>query len=465
MMHLLENCSLFMRVPPHCCYQMCGQPIYNLTKEETLPSLKLKQYRSIYTGNILSRYIQTRSSTSKTLGSRKRVKEKAHTKIMAGAEEIQSSKAPLKHSGNAGKCVTKNRHLKRPPCMDICDIPTKRRKMELKHTDIHTSGSVTTEPHSVKPGDHTVWQCAEQCEPNKCSAVQKEILYASTENCIVSDFVEPQNKDASSNSACTSSDRTSKIFVDFGKMLDTNPTSKEGFLKSFILNMLESNSRGSLSLIKRIFMNNKVSEQDLQKEGKRKKKVCKRYLQLIPIFQELIENHKQCSYKSLLKKHCSVKLFGKSRIEMIQGKNNEDGKLCVQCDNSNTTKTDSTSSKTMVHSLSNAEIVTNQSSVRVEKQNTVLVDELYALLKQHNSVWQVYTFVRECLHKVVPESLWGSSHNKCRFLRNVKMLIQSVKCEKISFSELMSKMRVEDCSWLRLKKCELKGASHPFLPL
>ncbi|XP_077125494.1 telomerase reverse transcriptase isoform X1 [Ranitomeya variabilis] len=448
MMHLLENCSVFMRVPPSCCYQMCGQPIYNLTKDEILKSPWLKQDRFIYKGNILSRYIKTCSFKSKTCSlklstQRKRIKSQRNAKVKASIDlvvqtgEVHSSTAPVKD----GKFTTETKRKKRPS-NSIDDNPFKRRKTELKST----SDSVSTEPPSVKSSD-SVWQCTGQGEHNMESTVQKKILHETTKNTKLSNFfVEHQNKATFHNSSSISADRTSpsKIFVDFGKMLCTNPISKEGFSESFILNMLKCNSFGSLSLIEKIFMNGNLFEQDIDlqvpSEVKRKKKTCKRYKQLIPIFQELIEKHKVCTYVSLLKKHCPVNLTGNRKC------------LGVQCDSGNPTKTNSKSHNTILHSLSNAKMATNQSSVCMEKRDMVPVDEPYNLLKQHNSVWQVYSFVRECLHIVVPESLWGSSHNKCRFFRNVKMLINSVKCEKISLSQLMCKIRVEDCSWLRLNK-------------
>ncbi|XP_069814636.1 telomerase reverse transcriptase isoform X2 [Dendropsophus ebraccatus] len=466
MMHLLENCSLFMKVPPHCCYQVCGQPIYNLTKEGMLSSPWPKQDNSVYKGNVLSRYIKTHSFMSQSCSikmttlrkkiGQKNVKVKAQMKIMTDTEESHFSNGPLKHLDNMDKHTTDNRLTKRPSHVDLCDVPAKRSKTELKHTDLDTSGKLIKKAHSVKPGDHMVCQCTSQCEPKKHSAVQKEVSSATAVDFTLSDFVEPQIKPTACNSICTSSDRTSpsNIFVDLSKMLYTNPDSKEGFLQSFLLNTLESNSRGSLSLIEMIFMNNNVFEQDFDSQppsqGKRKKKVCKRYWQLIAIFRELIENHKICPYMSLLKKHCPVKVIARNRTDYMQGKKMTK-LLCAQWDSTNPETTDCKSSST--HSVDDAE-----TSVPMKVHHTMREDELSHLLKQHNSVWQVYTFVRECLHIVVPESLWGSSHNKCCFFRTVKMLIKSVKFERISLSELMHKIRVKDCSWLRLNK------KHHFVP-
>ncbi|XP_066479256.1 telomerase reverse transcriptase [Tiliqua scincoides] len=51
---------------------------------------------------------------------------------------------------------------------------------------------------------------------------------------------------------------------------------------------------------------------------------------------------------------------------------------------------------------------------------------------------------------MVPAVLWGSSHNKCRFYKNVKKFISLGKFASLSLQELMWKMRVSDCTWLRL---------------
>uniref|UniRef100_UPI00398F37AC telomerase reverse transcriptase n=1 Tax=Pristiophorus japonicus TaxID=55135 RepID=UPI00398F37AC len=77
---------------------------------------------------------------------------------------------------------------------------------------------------------------------------------------------------------------------------------------------------------------------------------------------------------------------------------------------------------------------------------------LLQLLKQYSSPLQAHRFVRECLLKVVPDELWGSNHNKCRFLKNVKKFISLGKVEKFSCRELMWKINVNDCTWLQLHK-------------
>lgn len=74
---------------------------------------------------------------------------------------------------------------------------------------------------------------------------------------------------------------------------------------------------------------------------------------------------------------------------------------------------------------------------------------LMSLLRLHSSPWQVYGFLRACLHELVPAGLWGTRHNERRFLKNVKKFISLGKYAKLSLQELMWRVKVEDCHWLR----------------
>ncbi|XP_024906273.1 telomerase reverse transcriptase [Pteropus alecto] len=79
---------------------------------------------------------------------------------------------------------------------------------------------------------------------------------------------------------------------------------------------------------------------------------------------------------------------------------------------------------------------------------------LIQLLRQHSSPWHVYRLLRACLHRVVPAGLWGSRHNERRFLKNVKKFLSLGKHARLSLQELMWKMRVRDCTWLRARPGE-----------
>lgn len=78
--------------------------------------------------------------------------------------------------------------------------------------------------------------------------------------------------------------------------------------------------------------------------------------------------------------------------------------------------------------------------------------ELSSVLPRHCALHRVYLFVKECLTAVIPQELWGSDHNRLNFLVRVRGLLQSGKFEKLSLAELMWKMKVNDCDWLKISK-------------
>ncbi|XP_018556913.1 telomerase reverse transcriptase isoform X1 [Lates calcarifer] len=78
--------------------------------------------------------------------------------------------------------------------------------------------------------------------------------------------------------------------------------------------------------------------------------------------------------------------------------------------------------------------------------------ELSSLLPQHCALHRVYLFVRECLSAVIPHKLWGSDHNRLHFFVRVKGFLRSSKFEKLSLAELLWKMKVNDCDWLKISK-------------
>ncbi|KAI1905134.1 hypothetical protein AGOR_G00012990 [Albula goreensis] len=78
--------------------------------------------------------------------------------------------------------------------------------------------------------------------------------------------------------------------------------------------------------------------------------------------------------------------------------------------------------------------------------------DLSSLLALHCSPFSVYCFVRESLFWVVPKELWGSAHNRVHFFYRVKAFLTMGRFDRLSLSELMWKMRVNDCDWLKISK-------------
>uniref|UniRef100_A0A8C9VGR4 Telomerase reverse transcriptase n=1 Tax=Scleropages formosus TaxID=113540 RepID=A0A8C9VGR4_SCLFO len=122
---------------------------------------------------------------------------------------------------------------------------------------------------------------------------------------------------------------------------------------------------------------------------KKPKKLPKRFHQMEDIFTQLLRRHRKCPYIKLLERMCPI---GRT-----------DG-------------------------------------------------DMNSLLPQHNTSHQVYLFTRECLHRVIPNEFWGSSHNRVRFFCCVKRFLSMGKFDRLSLSQLLWKMRVNDCNWLKISK-------------
>ncbi|XP_051007030.1 telomerase reverse transcriptase [Acomys russatus] len=164
---------------------------------------------------------------------------------------------------------------------------------------------------------------------------------------------------------------------------------------SFLLNNLQPSLTGARRLVEIIFLGLRP-----RTSGPlcRPRRLPRRYWQMRPLFQQLLLNHAKCPYVKLLRSHCRL--------------------------------------RTATHQVADA-------------LNTTSPPHLMNLLRLHSSPWQVYGFLRACLHKLVPAGLWGTRHNERRFFKKVKQFISLGKYSKLSLQELMWKMKAEDCTWLR----------------
>uniref|UniRef100_A0A8C4K6A7 Telomerase reverse transcriptase n=1 Tax=Dromaius novaehollandiae TaxID=8790 RepID=A0A8C4K6A7_DRONO len=327
MMYLLEHCAIFMLVPPSSCYQVCGQPIYELISNNVESSpLFVKQRYSKHRRNALFDYMQKRLMFHK-----KHLSKSHWWKCKRRPEAQVSSRGNQKT--NKMQCLVSG--LMKP----MEGISSKYRRLE-------------------SPLDHLGKKL-----PNT-------VLH-------------------------------SGVYIERKSLLYSRWSFKECFPKWFLLNRLKGCQASGRRLVETIFLSQNLLEQkrnqSLPHHNWRKKRLPKRYWQMRNIFQKLVKNHGKCPYSFLLKKNCPI-------------------------------------------GISEANVGKKGGRADVE------------LLKQHSSHWQVYVFVRQCLERVIPAELWGSNHNKCRFLKNVRAFISMGKFDKLSLRELMWKMRVNDCVWLRLVK-------------
>ncbi|XP_049717117.1 telomerase reverse transcriptase [Elephas maximus indicus] len=189
---------------------------------------------------------------------------------------------------------------------------------------------------------------------------------------------------------------------------------KERLPSTFLLSSLQGNLTGARRLVETIFLRTKPAWRKTQL-----RRLTPRYWRMRPLFQELLGNHARCPYSVLLRTHCP-------RLGSAMA----------------------TPAGTGGAGTGTPEQPPGP-AVKPAPEEDAGLQCVVQLLRQHSSPWQVYTFVRACLHRLVPPGLWGSSHNKCRFLRNVKTFISLGKHAKLSLQELMWKMKVQDCEWLR----------------
>ncbi|XP_043364431.1 telomerase reverse transcriptase isoform X6 [Dermochelys coriacea] len=274
----------------------------------------------------------------------------------------------------------------------------------------------------------------------------------------------------------------SRVYIGRKCLLYSSRSFQECFPKSFLLNRLKGCQAGGQQLVETIFLNSKMLAQkcseNIASYNWRKKRLPKRYWQMRDVFQKLLKNHAKCPYLVLLKKNCPVWISetNSSKTDTIcqsvscdrvqidreaEGQVGKEPPICLTSNSREGGYTDvpngscllSKRTSTDLSILSSPEkFVLGQTENERQNAKEFCDPGLKALLRQHSSHWQVYVFVRECLDLVVPEELWGSSYNKCRFLKNVKTFISLGKFARFSLQELMWKMRVNDCTWLRVIK-------------
>ncbi|KFP74663.1 Telomerase reverse transcriptase, partial [Acanthisitta chloris] len=560
MMYLLEHCAIFMLVPPSNCYQVCGQPVYELISHNIDSSpVFVKQRFSRHRRSSLLDYVQKRlmfhrKCLSKSQGwkCRRRLEDNVSNKEHNKSNKIRSlvprcqfpanavSKASkrvrmvtehLEEQGSSNLCLSATASsLKRKLHNEQLEIPAKRAKVEEKvreekacylTPDVNQSSSKRYEtgsvaslsesliknPHVSQRSDSDVSDSSSvhtSRDRKKFVASESSLLQEAQSNKSLKSSTEMQAESCRKgvemhmyesqldsvqvkpvegiSSVCRMLENPqphlakklpntllrSAVCIDRKSILYSRRSFQECFPKSFLLNHLQGCQAGGRRLVETIFLSQNQLEQrhnqSLPHHNWRKKRLPKRYWEMRHTFQKLLNNHRKCRYLALLKKNCPVQISenntGKKELPRqvalpgeaeAHKQAEQSGKEATKC----VTSSRCESGHTDVPDNLGAPLVKSvHGELQSEKQNLGEVGDtaLKELLKQHSGHWQVYLFVRECLEQVIPAELWGSNHNKCRFLKNVKAFISMGKFAKLSLQELMWKMRVNDCVWLRLAK-------------
>lgn len=560
MMYLLEHCAVFMLVPPSNCYQVCGQPIYELISYNVDSSLVfVRQRLSKHKRTSLLKYVQKRlmfhrNYLLKSYGQKcrqryednvSRMRNERNNKIRSlvpsdrcSAQVVSNASKQIRmvteHGGkqsSSSSCVSATApSLKRKIHREQTEIPAKRAKRGNKvreekacslTPDVNQSSSKRSETEYVAPRSESLIktppvsqrsnnalsgpslvctsrgrkkfvarkssllqgvQSNKPLESNsemQAESHRKRVEMHTYESQLASGQTKPMD---GISSECKRQENpqphlskklpnrflSSAVYIERKSLLYSRRSFRECFPKSFLLNRLRGSQAGGRHLVEAIFLSqNPVQQshnQSLPKRKRRKKRLPKRYWQMRDTFQKLLMNHGKCAYLALLKKNCPVWI---SEITMrniklscqaalpgeaeVQKQAEQSGKEPTKCVTSRTCESGHTD---VPHnsSASLAESVRGESQSEEQNLGEARDSALRELLKQHSSHWQVYMFVRQCLEKVIPAELWGSNHNKCRFLKNVKVFISRGKFAKLSLQELMWRMRVNDCMWLRLGK-------------
>ncbi|KAM9303720.1 telomerase reverse transcriptase [Morus bassanus] len=560
MMYLLEHCAIFMLVPPSNCYQVCGQPVYELISHNVDSSpVFVKQRFSKHKRSSLLDYMQKRLMfhrryLSKAHWWKCRQRLEANVSSMGNKKnnKIQSLVSGYQYSAKAVSKASKQirmitEHLEKQSSSGLYlsatapslkkkldreqpEIPAKRAKIEEEEReekacnltpDVNQSSSKRyrtgyVASHSVSlikkkhvsqrsnsdmsgpslvhmshdgkkfvAGESSFLQGVQSDKPLKSSiemqaeSYRKGVEMHMCKSQLDSVQIKPMEGISSERRRRESplahlakklpnTLLRSAVYIDRKFLLYSRRSFQECFPKSFLLNRLQGCQAGGRRLIETIFLSQNLLEQkhnqSLPRHNWRKKRLPKRYWQMRPTFQKLLKNHGKCPYLVLLKKNCPVwisetsvrktelpcqaALPGEAEVHEQAEQFGKEPPKCVtssSCESGHADVPDNLGAPL-------AKSVCGESQSEEQNPGEVCDSALGELLKQHSSHWQVYIFVRECLERVIPAELWGSNHNKCRFLKNVKAFISMGKFAKLSLQELMWKMRVNDCMWLRLVK-------------
>ncbi|XP_030597126.1 telomerase reverse transcriptase isoform X1 [Archocentrus centrarchus] len=350
--YLLESCSVFVAVPPSCVFQVCGPPVYDRVSMTTgssgfclQPQIRKQNHTKFGcqgSVNLKRRHTVENPAVSKKMKRR----DKGATKGKRKREACQRDEEEL------AVCSRKRRRV----------VPEEHQQ-EIQQVGFENEGQ-------AMPVEST---------PSTGFKQPAEMLTT----------VLPLEGGPSWRSGIFPPLPPSQCFI---RTL--------GFLyggrgmRGFLLNRRKKTADGcrrlqGQDLVRIVFFEGLAYLNGVERKPK---KLPRRFFGMVPLFRQLLQQHRRCSYSRILQR------------------------LCPWVEESNTGQ-----------------------------------GELNSLLPQHCAPHRVYLFVRECL-SVIPQELWGSDQNRLHFFARVRSFLQSGKFERLSLAELMWKMKVNDCDWLKIRK-------------
>lgn len=350
--YLLESCSVFVAVPPSCVFQVCGIPVYDRVSMTTNSS-----------GFRLQRQFSTQKRAPFGRHHKAVTLRKKHMLV-----SLSSSKKKI------GIVRGKNR----------------KRKRETDQKDEEENVTSSGKRRRVSQQEPQVcYETVGEGQPVEASRSMKIVEHGNS-GFKVQTSIPPLEGAPSWRSGIFPPLPPSQIFIrTLGILYGARG------MRSFLLNRKKKTADGprrlqGKDLIRIVFFEGLPYLNGLER---RTKKLPRRFFNMVPLFGQLLQQHRRCSYSGILQRMCPV--FN----DHITGEG-----------------------------------------------------DLNSLLPQHCAPHRVYLFVRECLSVVIPKELWGSDHNRLNFFARVRGFLCSGKFERISLSELMWKMKVNDCDWLKISK-------------
>ncbi|XP_071355538.1 telomerase reverse transcriptase [Trachinotus anak] len=362
--YLLESCSVFVGVPPSCVFQVSGVPVYD-------------------------RVSMASASAGFYLQSRSRARNGAQFRRYQGSVTLK------RRHRVENPTVTKRRNGR--------DVRVKRRKRKRETDQKDEEEGMTCSGKRRRVGQQESTQdiqqvSSETVEEAKCMSVEPTLSMKPLENggtgskqpVEMQTTILPLEGGPSWRSGIFPPLPPSQCFI---RTL--------GFLyggrgmRGFLLNRRKKSAVGSRrlqgqDLIRIVFFEGLAYLNGLERKPK---KLPRRFFNMVPLFNQLLRQHRRCPYSRILQRMCPL----------------------------------------------------------VEERDAGQ-GELSSLLPQHCAPHRVYLFVRECLSAVIPQELWGSDHNRLNFFARVRGFLRSSKFERLSLAELLWKMKVNDCDWLKISK-------------
>lgn len=354
--YLLESCSVFVAVPPSCVFQVCGVPVYDRVSMTTAsPGFYLQPRSRTHKVAQFGRYRGAMTLKRRWEGKNPTVSKERHTtnvRVKTGkrrrdTEEIMTCSGKRRRVGQQELAQE---------IQQVCYETVEEGQSVVPTLSIKTLENDA--PGSKQPHEMQTTILPSEGGPSWRSGIFPPLPPAQS-------FIRTLG------------------FLYGGKGM-----------RGFLLNRKKSSDgcrrlQGQ-DLLRIVFFEGLLYLNGLERKPK---KLPRRFFNMVPLFSQLLRQHRRCPYSRILQRMCP--LAGEKDAGQA---------------------------------------------------------ELSSLLPQHCVPHRVYLFIKECLSAVIPHELWGSDHNRLLFFVRVRGFLRSGKFEKLSVAELMWKMKVNDCDWLKISK-------------